>query len=57
MLDRQKISDIALELRECQKRINALVNSLKQERDREKELYKELDKLMNDAVDNHGRDK
>ena len=55
MLDRQKISDIALELRECQKRINALVNSLNQERDREKELYKELDKLMNDAVDNHGR--
>ena len=56
MLDRQKISDIALELRECQKMINGLVNALKQERDREKELYQELDKLMNDAVDNYGRE-
>lgn len=51
MLDRERISDIALELRECQKRISSLNLTLKAEREKEKELYKELDELMDKAVE------
>lgn len=55
MLDNKRIVDIALELRECEKRIKGLYNAQKDERDKREALLKELDGLMDKAVDNYGR--
>lgn len=56
MLDRVKISDIALEIRESEKRLKGLNLALKEERENKERLLKELDKVMDEAVDNYGRD-
>lgn len=55
MLDRQKISDIALEIREVEKRIKGLYLALKEEKEKKEALLKKLDEIMDEAVENHGR--
>ena len=55
MLNRQKISDIALEIREVEKRLKGLYLAIKEEKEKKEELLKELDEIMDEAVNNYGR--
>ena len=55
MLNTQILSDIALEIREVEKRIKGLYLALKEEKEKKESLLKKLDEIMDDAVENYGR--
>jgi predicted RNase H-like nuclease (RuvC/YqgF family) len=55
MLNTQILSDIALEIREVEKRIKGLHLALKEEKEKKEALLKKLDEIMDDAVENYGR--
>lgn len=55
MLNTQILSDIALEIREVEKRIKGLHLALKEEKEKKEALLKKLDEIMDEAVDNYGR--
>jgi hypothetical protein len=55
MLNTQRLSDIALEIREVEKRLKGLYLAIKEEKEKKEGLLKELDKIMDEAVDNYGR--
>ena len=57
MLDTRILSDIALEIREVEKRIKGLCLALKEEKEKKEALLKKLDEIMDDAVENYGRKK
>ena len=51
MLDEQAMCDLALELRATERRIEGLYASLKQEKSKREEILKEMDKVMDKAVE------
>ena len=51
MLDRDSLADLALELRDVEKRITWLYASLKQEKDKKDEILKKMDLIMDNAVE------
>ena len=51
MLDRDSLADLALELRDIEKRITWLYASLKQEKDKKDEILKKMDLIMDNAVE------
>ena len=55
MLNTRILSDIALEIREVEKRIKGLHLALKEEKEKKEALLKKLDEIMDKAVDNYGR--
>lgn len=55
MLNTQRLSDIALEIREVEKRLKGLHLAIKEEKEKKEGLLKELDEIMDEAVNNYGR--
>ena len=51
MLDEQAMCDLALELRAAERRVEGLYASLKQEKTKSEEILKEMDKVMDRAVE------
>lgn len=51
MLDEQAMCDLALELRATERRIEGLYTALKQEKAKREEILKEMDKVMDRAVE------
>ena len=51
MLDRRAISDLALDLRDTEKRIECLYASLKAEKEKKKQILDEMDKVVDRAIE------
>ena len=51
MLDRRAISDLALDLRDTEKRIESLYASLKVEKEKKKQILDEMDKVVDKAIE------